>query len=91
MGDEIELRSMYVVLPDGSAIGLPAELASFEFVPEVSEPSLPYASAPFELTATLDIDWRAFKMLLGLPRVDGRELLMHHRRRSPHGWRFRDR
>ena len=91
MGDELELRSLYVVLPDGSMHELPAESASFEFAPEVPEPSPPCASAPFELTVTMDIDRRALRMLLGLRRVDGRELLMHHRRRSPHGWRFRDR
>ena len=91
MGDELELRSLYVVLPDGSMHELPAESASFEFAPEVPEPSPPCASAPFELTVTMDIDRRALRMLLGLRRVDGRELLMHHRRRSPHGWRYRDR
>lgn len=91
MGDETELRSVYVVLPDGSAIGLPAESASFEFAPEVPAPSPPYALAPFELTTTLDIDWRALRMLLGLRVLGRRELLMHHRRRSPHGWRYRDR
>ena len=91
MGDELELRSLYVALPDGSVHELPAESASFEFAPEVPEPSPPYASAPLELTATLDIDRRALRMLLGLRRIDGRALLIHHRRRSPHGWRFRDR
>ena len=91
MGDELELRSLYVVFPDGSMRELPAESASFEFAPEVPEPSLPCASAPFELTTTMDIYWRAFRMLRGLRRVDRRALLMHHRRRSPHGWRFRDR
>ena len=91
MGDELELKSLYVVLPDGSMHELPAESASFEFAPEVPEPAPPCASEPFELTATLDIDRRALRMLLGLRRVDGRELLMHHRRRSPHGWRYRDR
>ena len=91
MGDELELRSLYVVLPDGSINELPAESASFEFAPEVPEPSPPCASAPFELTATMDIDRRALRMLLGLRVLGRRDLLMHHRRRSPHGWRFRDR
>lgn len=91
MGDELELRSLYVVFPDGSMRELPAESASFEFAPEVPEPSPPYASAPFELTATLDIDQRTLRMILGIRSIDRRGLLMHHRRRSPHGWRFRDR
>lgn len=91
MGDEIELRSLYVVFPDGSMRELPAESASFEFAPEVPEPSPPYASAPLELTATMNIDRRALRTLLGLRVLGRRDLLMHHRRRSPHGWRFRDR
>lgn len=73
------------MLQDGSTLGLPAESVSFEFAPEVPEPSPPYASAPFELTATLDIDRRALRMLLGLRVLGRRDLLMHHR------WRFRDR
>ena len=40
MCDELELRSLYVVFPDGSMRELPAESASFEFAPEVPEPSL---------------------------------------------------
>jgi len=91
MGDELELRSLYVVFPDGSMHELPAESASFEFAPEVPEPSPPFASAPFELTATLDIDRRALRMLLDIRVLGRREMLMHHRRRSPHGWRYRDR
>ena len=91
MGDELELRSLYVVFPDGSTQELTTESVSFEFASEAPEPAPQYPSVSFELTATMDIDRRALRMLLGLRRVDGRELLMHHRRRSPHGWRYRDR
>lgn len=89
MGDELELKSLYVVLPDGSIKELPAESASFEFAPEVPEPSPPCASAPFELTATLDIDRRALRMLLGL-RVLGRRDCMRCNRQL-RGMRFIDR
>lgn len=93
MGDELELRSLYVVFPDGSVHELPAESVSFESASEAPETAPQYPSVPFEFTATatMDLDRRAFRMLLGLRRVDGRGLLMHHRRRSPHGWRYRDR
>lgn len=91
MGDELELRSLYVVFPDGSVHELPTESVSFEFAPEVPEPSPPFASAPLELSATMDIDRRTLRMILGIRSIDRRGLLMHHRRRSPHGWRFRDR
>lgn len=93
MGDELELWSLYIALPDGSVLELPAESASFEFASEAPEPAPQYSSVPFEFTATatMDLDQRALRMILGIRSIDRRELLMHHRRRSPHGWRFRDR
>ncbi|MDM8162428.1 hypothetical protein [Collinsella intestinalis] len=93
MGDELELLSLYVVFPDGSMRELPTESVSFEFASEAPEPAPQHSSVPFEFTttATIGFNKRAFRMLLGLRRVDGRELLMNHRRRSPHGWRYRDR
>lgn len=91
MGDELELRSMYVVLPDGSAFGLPAESVGFEFAPEQQEPVFPYPSGTFEFTVEASIDLRALRLLFGIRPIGRRELLMHHRRRSPHGWRFRNR
>ena len=91
MGDEIELRSLYVVFPDGSMHELPAESVSFEFASEAPEPAPQYPSVPFEFTATMDLDQRTLRMILGIRSIDRRALLMHHRRRSPHGWRYRDR
>ena len=97
MGDELELRSLYVMLPDGSMQELSTESVSFEFASEAPEPAPQYPSVPFEFTATatatatMDFDWRTLRMILGIRSIDRRALLMHHRRRSPHGWRFRDR
>ena len=93
MGDELELWSLYVVLPDGSTQELPAESVSFEFASEAPEPAPQYPSVPFEFTATatMDLDQRTLRMVLGIRSIDRRALLMHHRRRSPHGWRYRDR
>ena len=93
MGDELELRSLYVVFPDGSKHELPAESVSFEFASEAPEPAPQHPSVPFEFTATatMDLDQRTLRMILGIRSIDRRALLMHHRRRSPHGWRFRDR
>lgn len=91
MGDELELRSLYVVFPDGSVQEMPTESASLEFAPEFPEPVPTYRAAPFEITATASFDQRTLRMILGIRPIDRRGLLMHHRRRSPHGWRFRDR
>ena len=93
MGDELELRSLYVVLPDGSVHELPAESVSFGFASEAPEPDPQFPSVPFEFTATatMDLDRRTLRMILGIRSIDRRGLLMHHRRRSPHGWRYRDR
>ena len=90
MSDELEVRGLYVVLPDGSMHELSAETVLLKLAPLAAMRCI---SCAFESTATATIGFnkRAFRMLLGLRRVDGRELLMHHRRRSPHGWRFRDR
>lgn len=93
MGDELELRSLYVVFPDGSVQEMPTESVSFEFASEAPEPAPQYTSAPFEFTATATASFnrRTLRMILGIRPIDRRGLLMHHRRRSPHGWRFRDR
>ena len=93
MGNELEPRSLYVVFPDGSVHGLPSESVSFEFASETPEPDPQCSSVPFEFTAsaTMDLDQRTLRMILGIRSIDRRGLLMHHRRRSPHGWRFRDR
>lgn len=91
MGDELELRSLYVVFPDGSVQEMPTESVSFEFAPEALEPAPQYPSAPFEFTATASFNRRTLRMILGIRPIDWRGLLMHHRRRSPHGWRYRDR
>ena len=55
MGDELELKSLYVVLPDGSINELPAKSASFEFASEAPEPAPQYPSVPFEFTASLAV------------------------------------
>lgn len=88
MGDELELRSLYVVFPDGSIQEMPGESVEFEFAPDAAPQ---YPSAPFEFTATASFNRRTLRMILGVRTIDMRELLMHHRRRSPHGGRFRDR
>lgn len=93
MGDELEARSLYVLFQDGSVQEIPAESTSFEFAPESPEPVQTYCAAPFEftVTATASFDLRTLRMILGIRTIDRRGLLAHHRRRSPHGWRFRDR
>lgn len=90
MGDETELRSLHVVLPDGTMRELTAESVLFELAPAAAMHRISGAVESTE-TTIVRFSKRALRMLLGLPRVDGRELLMHHRRRSPHGWRYRDR
>lgn len=91
MSDELELRSLYVVFPDGSIQEMPVESVEFEFASEQQEPVFPCPSGAFEFTVDASIDRRALRLLLGIRSIGRRELLMHHRRRSPHGWRFRDR
>lgn len=93
MGDELELRSLYVVFPDGYIQEMPTESVSFEFASEAPEPAPQYPSVPFEFTATATASFnrRTLRMILGIRPIDRRKLLTHHRRRSPHGWRYRDR
>lgn len=91
MGDEYDARSLFVVFPDGHAYEMPFESLSFEF----QTPDMPDSMNPRDFSgsieATFDADPRVLGMLLGRWRIDGRELLMHHRRRSPRGWRYRNR
>lgn len=93
MGDELELKSLYVVFPDGSVQEIPTASVSFESASEAPEPAPQHPSAPFEFTATATASFnrRTLRMILGIRPIDRRKLLMHHRRRSPLGWRFRDR
>lgn len=93
MGDEFEVRSLYVVFPDGSVQEMPTASVSFEFASEAPEPAPQYPSSPFEFTATAaaSFNLRTLRMILGIRPIDRRKLLMHHRRRSPHRWRYRDR
>lgn len=93
MGDEFEAGRLYAVFPDGSVQEIPVESVEFEFASEAPEPAPQYPSVPFEFTATATASFnrRALRMILGIRSIDRRGLLMHHRRRSPHRWRFRDR
>lgn len=91
MGEEYEAKSLFVVFPDGYVHELPIESVTFEFpTPDVSETMRPCEFSG-SIEATFDADPRVLGMLFGRWRIDRRELLMHHRRRSPHGWRYRSR
>lgn len=91
MGDEFEAGSLYAVFPDGSVQEMPVETVEFGSAPDQQGPAFRYPSGTFELTVEASVDRRALRLLLGIRSIDRRGLLMHHRRRSPHGGRFRDR
>lgn len=93
MGDELESRSLYIVLPNGVVSELPAGSVNLEPEGAHEPPDFSGIADTFgTITFTIDVaanDFlRAYRLLLRAQRMDMR---MHHRRRCPWGGRYEGR